>query len=307
MVLQARDKNIISALARYGVLSTAQISTMFFSGINHTTVMRRLRKLESEELLLRRSGLKNSMFGWCLTVKAARRFGLEEPCRYSNQNTLAHEVALSDLRLSLERIGLGQDWISETELRRQFRFERGMTADSSRLIPDGLFVAKSKTSGVVAVELELTPKGHARYRKTFIEYAHRNSIKWVWYVVKSSAIMTTVFNQWGKVRRYDDSPELIVSLFSDLQNDPSAAKVHFPDQKVLTVNEYFGASAAQGVSNQGASELSMVEVRNLKSGQEFNPTPDIQQDVPSAVDPSPLHLVMFNGVKGSTATGTCGF
>ncbi len=34
MILQDRDKKILSALAKYGVLSTKQITALFFAGIN---------------------------------------------------------------------------------------------------------------------------------------------------------------------------------------------------------------------------------------------------------------------------------
>src|SRR5471032_3035587 len=109
-ILQPRDKTLLSQLSRYGVLSTKQIGATSFEGIAHTTLMRRLRKLEEADLILRLAGLPDAMSGWCLTTRGASAIGASEPHRYSNQNTLLHEVTLSQVRMALETVGLGENW-----------------------------------------------------------------------------------------------------------------------------------------------------------------------------------------------------
>lgn len=168
MILQERDRNILTALAKYGVLSTKQIAALFFQGINHTTVMKRLRTLEAEGVILRSSGLPNAMSAWSLSINGARLIGAEEPCRYVNRNTLLHEVSISELRIALEGVGFGNDWTSEAELKKQFNYNSYQSDQNYKNIPDGIFIAKTNTIGVAALELELHAKNHQRYRKILL-------------------------------------------------------------------------------------------------------------------------------------------
>src|SRR5260370_34485285 len=130
MFLQKRDLKFLSVLSKYGILSTEQVTRLCFDKIAHTTVMRRLRKLEKENLILRQTGLPTGMFAWVLTSDGAKKIDAGEPCRYSNRNTVHHEVTLSDLRMLLESVGLGDNWTSETEMRRLKVWDRNFDNDS---------------------------------------------------------------------------------------------------------------------------------------------------------------------------------
>ncbi len=309
MILQDRDRKILAALANYGVLSTKQISDLFFAGINHTTVMKRLRTLESEGIILRSSGLPNAMSSWCLSINGARLIGADEPARYVNRNTLLHEVGVSDLRISLETIDFGDNWTSEAELKRQFNYNSRHTDQHSKNIPDGIFSAKTDAMGVVAVELELHAKSHQRYRKILSQYAEKDSIKWVWYVVQSKSIGDTVMNQWRKVQRYSYSPVLIISLLETVLSNPRNASLHFCDSKKLRLEDYFnlpkpltesvpsGAQTAQSVSNFSENPLSSLKNKISNEKQQFISAPDLKINAPSALDPSPTTMRMGEGSR----------
>ena len=220
MILQPRDKEILSKLARYGILSTEQIGEMFFKNIRHTTMMRRLRMLEKANFIVRAKGLPDSMSAWYAGAKGAKAIGSKEPVRYTNQNVIYHEVTLSEVRLVLESIGLGDDFTTETELRAQYEWRRDDPANATRVIPDGIFIAeKSGKTHVVALEVELQPKNHARLNKIFSEYACMSAFKRVFYVAKTPAIANLIINEWNKVRHFDHSPNLFVCLLDELKKD----------------------------------------------------------------------------------------
>ena len=237
MILQPRDKKLLELLSRFGVLSTEQIAKLCFEKIAHTTVMRRIRKLEETNLILRLGGLPNAMNAWCLTVEGATAIAKSEPYRYSNRNTLHHEVTLSGLRIALERVGLGSDWTSEMDMRRMTW--RPSIRERNPFVPDGLFVAaRGSHSRVVAVELELTAKNLARYGKLFWEYSKKDAMSLVWYVVATPEIGTTVLRQWNRTTRYDWSPTLIVSLLDEVLRDPRAARVFTLEQSASKLGDW---------------------------------------------------------------------
>jgi hypothetical protein len=54
--------------------------------------------------------------------------------------------------------------------------KKELARDSDKVVPDGLFVTKVfGKDAVVALELELHPKSHRRYRQIFKDYTYRTS------------------------------------------------------------------------------------------------------------------------------------
>ncbi|MCM0604898.1 MAG: replication-relaxation family protein [Xanthomonadaceae bacterium] len=226
MILQKRDQNILASLSRYGILSSRQIGELFFKNIRHTTMMKRLRILEEENFILRAKGLPDSQSAWYLGAKGAKAIGVDEPGRYTNQNIVLHEVTLSDVRLVLESIGLGEDFTTETELRRQYEWRRDDPENATRVIPDGVFVAKaSNRDHVVALEIELQPKNHARLHKIFTEYAKMSAFARVFYVVANKEIANLVLREWNKVRHFDRGPHIFLCLLDELKSEKDKANV----------------------------------------------------------------------------------
>lgn len=309
MILQDRDRKILSALNRYGVLSTDQIAAQFFDGVAYTTVMRRLRKLEQDDVILRVRGLPNALNAWCLTISGGRTVGVEEPPTYTNQNTILHEVKLSELRLRLESMGLGNDWTSEQEIRKHFNYRSSRGGQDEQIIPDGVFVAKSTATGVVAVELELHAKAHLRYRKILSQYAEKDSIRWIWYVVESTGIGNTVFSQWSKVRRYESSPRLMCSILSEVLKFGDDATIHFHGGEKRKIRDEFITSplpnrrptpmsnSAQEVSKLNENPLSNRADKNCEEKQRFKKNENENRDAPSALDHSPSTMGSGRGLQ----------
>jgi len=267
MKLQTRDKKLMEHLYRYGVLTTAQVRRLCFKNVAHTTVLRRLRLLESEDLILRLNGLEEGLLCWSLTNHGAQRVGLDRPSEYRNRNVLRHTTTLADVRMSLERVGLCENWIGEIELKRRM----GDKKDSwgrEKIIPDGLFSANvfGKTQ-MVALELEINLKSRGRYQELFRQYADKNSIGLIWYVVESLMLGQSLLRIWESVKRYPDSPRMKFSLLEDvLLNLRSAKMVGL--EKIETIENIFGLSnesaheGAQGLSMKTSDSLSMLNISN---------------------------------------------
>ena len=227
MILQTRDRELLFSLSRYGILSSEQIGELFFKGIRHTTMMKRLRMLEGENFILRARGLPDSMSAWYLSNKGAREINAPELSRYTNQNIIVHEVNLSAVRLILESMGIGEDFTSESDLRRQYKWNRNDEKNPERLIPDGIFVApKNGKSYVIALELEIQPKNHAKLKKIFTEYANKSTIQRVLYVAGTASIANLVIREWKKCRRYESSPNLFVCLLDELKRDKEKVRLY---------------------------------------------------------------------------------
>ena len=222
--LQQRDRNLLSGLANFGLLSTSQIAKWYFAGVARTTVLRRLRILQQNQLILSPGHLSNAMKVWSLSKTGALVLDAPEPFRFSNQNTLWHDVCLSELRKCLEESGVARDWTSDKELVRQ-------SADTyaQALIPDGIFVSDVfGATSVVALELELHAKSHIRYRKLFFDYSFMSAIGCIWYVLKEDSSANPITKQWiahkkRMLRRYNQ--RLLISRFDDLISNTTGATV----------------------------------------------------------------------------------
>lgn len=258
MKLQIRDKQLIELIYKYGVLTTAQVRRLCFAGISHSTVMRRLRKLESAKILLRMNGLEEGLLAWTLTTDGAQRVGLERPLEYRNKNILKHTVTLAELRMTLEKVGLGENWISEIELRRKMYDAKDMYA-SERLVPDGLFAAKVfGETKMVALELELSLKTRARYHELFGQYARKSSIGLILYIVESKTFAESLLRIWESTHKYKTTPKLVVSLLDEVLRDPSTANI-IGLHELKSVSEVLGIKLLTSPAQIGAQGLSKMD------------------------------------------------
>ena len=112
------------------------------------------------------------------------------------------------------------------------------TSREELVIPDGLFVAKRQGKPcVVAVELELHAKGHARYDHILDSYAGKSSIGALWYIVPQLSIAKTVLK---RLRNISDAKfTLISSLLEEIVRDPANARVLFPGGEAVPLGSFF--------------------------------------------------------------------
>ncbi len=264
MRLQARDKKLLENLYRFGALTTSQVRRLSFDGIAHSTVLRRLRKLESKKIILRLSGLEDGLLCWCLTNEGAEQVGLDRPTEYRNKNLLRHTTTLADVRLALETTGLGEKWTSEMELRREMYDPKGYQ-DKDKIIPDGLFVAQVfGQTQMIALELEINLKSRSRYQDLFRQYSRKNTIGLIWYVVDSTPLRDSLLRIWEMTDKYSGAPKFRVSLLDDLISDPRKTKLYGDSESIL-VEKVFDLKLLSSDDHEGAHPLSNKSSESLSS------------------------------------------
>jgi DNA-binding Lrp family transcriptional regulator len=229
MKIQHRDKEILSGVLKYGLLSTEQIGEIFFKNLHHTTLMRRLRILEEAKLITRIDALPNNQSAWSLAADGAKVLDVEPVGRFTNRNTTLHDVTAAAVRIALERVGLCQNFSSEMEMKKRITWRIGDREKESLMVPDGVFTARVKgreSHAVIAMEVELHPKNHARYSRIVSQYLAKDSVSCVWYFVKTQGIADTIFAQWNKSHRTSSSPVFLFSKVEDATSDAKTLQVY---------------------------------------------------------------------------------
>lgn len=171
MNLTKRDLRLLEVLLNYGMLTTRQLNTHVFRGIARTTMLRRLRILESQNLLARLHRLDSQEHLWILKQKGADELSAALPKRHWSKNLIPHDLKLLSLRIELESSGIAYDWTPEHTIRSEIMRENGYRRIENLLIPDGLM--STSINGIkesIAVELELTQKNKTKLRKTLWNY-----------------------------------------------------------------------------------------------------------------------------------------
>ena len=200
-----RDLILLEYLNDYGVLSSQQIRKLVFNGTNIRTVLRRLRLLKQRGWIFSSEGLPNGGLTWLLSKKSALLFKHSVETKLINKNTLQRDVIVSGIRIQLESLEIAKSWTPEHILKKQvlkslYEEERSFSQIEEPLfIPDGLFVTKQEEEvKAVALELELSLKSKARYKKIFSQYKKKRKLWFVWYVVLNRSVGETLSNFWDQ-------------------------------------------------------------------------------------------------------------
>ena len=202
-----RDLLLLELLESYGVLSTQQIRELVFKGTNTRTVLRRLRVLKQKGFIYSSEGLPNGGLAWILSKKSALLFKHDIETKIINKNSLQHDVAVSAIRIQLERLKIATSWTAEHIFRKELISSCGGQEDFRKyhaefsLIPDSLFTIKDEEEEeikTVALELEFSLKSKARYKKIFSKYKDKKNISFVWYVVLNKSVGEVLSKLWDE-------------------------------------------------------------------------------------------------------------
>ena len=201
-----RDLLLLELLESYGVLSTQQLRGLIFKDINTRTVLRRLRILKQRGFIYSSEGLPNGSLAWVLSKKSAKLFKHDIEMKFINKSSLQHDVAVSGIRIHLERLKIVRSWTAEHVLRKQLisSYSRNESyrdyQNRVSLIPDALFTTNDNYGGMktIALELELCLKARHRYKKIFSKYKEKKNISFVWYVVLNKSFGELLLKLWDK-------------------------------------------------------------------------------------------------------------
>jgi hypothetical protein len=228
-IINARDIRVLQTLGSFELLSTRQLCTLSFPGVDRRTVLRRLRKLEREKVIRRIHGLKMGEMVWALSQFGAFRIGQTQRIESINKNSLEHDITLSDIRLSLLRAGLAHSWKSEQHIRRNSGSKAKL--GDEQIIPDAVFVGKTHRGfEVFALELELSGKSPSRYARLFSYYGCRSQFAAIWYVTASKSLGERLVREWKKANPRITKPAFGWIHLPQILSDPHSAKVRCGDQ-----------------------------------------------------------------------------
>ena len=207
-----RDLFLLEKLESFGVLSSQQIRELVFKGTDTRTVLRRLRLLKKRGYLFSSEGLPNGGLVWVLSKKGALLFNIEGETKPINRNTLQHDVIVSDVRIQLEKLGVIASWTPEHILKKKasktFReWEKSLSrVGDPPIVPDSLFIIKNHWGEMraVALELELSLKSKARYKKIFSQYKNKKELWCVWYVILNKSFGESLLELWNKYALWGD-------------------------------------------------------------------------------------------------------
>lgn len=188
--IQPRDILLLETLNKYNLLTTNQICSLVFHGVNKSTVLRRLRLLESKNYICQSAIMDNYSRTWQLSDKAALVIDDAKVFKVCNRNTIQHDILISDIRLKLESLGLGFEWLSYFEIKSAQGQNASFKPDKvnhsfNHINPDGIMIESLRSKNkVISLELELTLKSSSRYRELLSGYSFNDKIDFVLYVFR---------------------------------------------------------------------------------------------------------------------------
>lgn len=252
MIIMKRDIELFQKLSSYGMLSTKQIAKIFFPGTHTTTVLKRLRILETHHLVKRVLGLESHNLLWVLTEKGAAAADVVLAKRNWNKNLLEHDHKVSCLRITLEEQGFAHSWIPEHHMRSLAIAKYGFEVASNKLIPDGIMTIDRGSMDSIAVEVELTLKDKSRIKDIVRRYQTKKDLQGVWYVAKNITILKSVFKEWSQAKDKDTQIILYGSLYEEVIKSPQEARL-WGEKNTYRIKHLWSASpahrAAQEMSN----------------------------------------------------------
>lgn len=221
-----RDEALIKRIAELGMLSTNQISELFFEGVTNTTVLRRLRILEASQLLRRVVGLDTKECLWIVTASGAQMVNVKIVKTKWSKHMIEHDHKLISLRLLLEKVGVARGWMPEHEIRSHMFKKYGLREIKNKIIPDGFIgIEVNGKMESVALELELTLKNKKRYRNIIGHYQNKENLYAVWYIVPTSSMIKSIKATWNKHASSYSGVKVYFSGLNELMKNPLEANL----------------------------------------------------------------------------------
>src|SRR5690242_2521375 len=107
-----RDMKLLRLLLDYGVISSHQIATWIFPGVEKTTVLRRLRRLEEGGWIRKRGTLPDGTAVFLIEPKGTRLLGENSRITTYPRHMLEHEIEINALRWTLSQMGVVKSWMT---------------------------------------------------------------------------------------------------------------------------------------------------------------------------------------------------
>lgn len=192
IMLTKRDAVLLKLLQDFGVVSTTQINSWVFKSVNRTTVLRRLRRLETAGYIRKRATLPDATAVWVVESSGVQAISGVNHREFYPAHQLPHDMALNDIRWKLYSLQIVKSWMTERDLRRKLTRENRDRRQPKWIVPDALVLFQDfwKENFHARIEIELTLKSDQRYAVLIQKYHERYAKEQVfnWYFVKSEAM-----------------------------------------------------------------------------------------------------------------------
>lgn len=296
ILITHRDRALFEALGKYGLLTTSQLSQKLFAGVQNSTVLRRLRALEDANWIYRIKALESGELVWILTRKGEAQVGVRTPMIKPNRNGVAHDVLLTELRVELDAIGLGQNFVPEWTIRR-LTYNRERSERGESIVPDGIFSAVDgqKNLITVAVELEVNGKTSSRYEKVFSRYMDQRRLELVWYFVKTKSFGEALQAKWREIskRRYRIDSGFVFTVLDDLKANHRKANIHLLSGNTVSIEQFFtlpepAQAAAHAVGTQNLVKALELNIQSENKNKDLPHEPRAQKQSPPPLTSPPL-------------------
>ncbi len=244
--LSPRDRKVLDLLAHYELMSSPQIRKHALENTLETNYFRRMRALEKEHYVRRIGPMLDHSYAWMLGRKGKDLTGLTGIELFKNRLTLEHDITLTDVRMTLDALGLRKNVVPESRLRREaFENEKYYGAQRKPIIvPDALITVEHGTrTEVYALELELTFKNRQRYFELFKRYRRMSNIFVVWYLVPKRIFADRILNEWAvfnqKFPSYADASVSVgVTVIDAFLTSPMTATIR-GNHREFTISEHW--------------------------------------------------------------------
>lgn len=221
-MITARDIKLMELLGLYGCVSSKRIKDELFGPKeNLRSHFRRIGILKRAGFIESVGGDNIKSIGYKLTKKGKEILELlsnkQTPIvpRKTYKTEFEHDQLLIDVRRILLKSPLVSDFRTEGEVKKEMLKTQTGVIDWKNLphIPDATFHLKTTTTvRRIAVELELSRKSRARYRKIF--RSHLLSNKWdiVFYIVKDEVLQKHLRQELVETKKTDTRIKVASSI-----------------------------------------------------------------------------------------------
>jgi hypothetical protein len=234
MKLSPRDKRLLELLAKYEVLSSKLIRVEVFPNVIETNFFRRLRELENDRYIRRIGPMPDHSYAWVLGPLGRDLYGVFAFEAQKNRVTIEHDMALAEVRMRMEDLGLAKHLVPESELRREAlsKKESHQEQGKGQIVPDALFPVMMAESAVIfALEVELSLKNRRRYQELFFRYYGTHFVKSIWYLTKTIELGRKVETEFYRFyqrnsRNYQPFQRFGFTVLGEFLKSPRNCLVH---------------------------------------------------------------------------------
>lgn len=204
--LSEQEKEIFIYLLEQKFMTLEQIAKKIYGGSNSDekkmeSLYHRFWRLDKYGYICTAPGIEEKKTLYLLAERGLETLGSKDCLSLVsniNYDFVSHDLAATDCRILLERIGFLAQWTSDR------RLQAGNP--NARHLPDALFSVKGF---MVALEVEFSLKSKDRYEEIASFYASKDPIKMVMYVVKDEGLLTTL-------RRHLTDPKFFFCTYQKL-------------------------------------------------------------------------------------------